>query len=309
MEKRIFKVPSTDASHTLHGVIYLPREAPRGYFHIVHGMTEHIGRYDRLMTDLAEAGYIAFGYDHLGHGYTARDKSELGFIAAKGGDTLLPRDVKAYSDAVFAEYEPIYGKLPYYLMGHSMGSFVTRLAVERHVRPDRYIIMGTGGKNPAAGPGLCLIALIKAFKGPRHISPLIDKLAFGSYNKKFGGGNEADPSPWLTTDNTVRKQYWEDDFCSFKFTVSAMGDLIRMMKDCNRAAWFKRLPKDLPILLVSGADDPVGDYGKGVKQVHTSLETQGMNATCILYEGARHEILNDRTYETVKNDMLHFIES
>ncbi len=309
MNKTVFKVPSTDGIHTLHGVIYLPDGAPRGYFHIVHGMTEHIGRYDRLMTELAEEGYITFGYDHLGHGYTAKDKSELGFIAAKGGDRLLPQDVKAYSDAVFAEYEPIYGKLPYYLMGHSMGSFVTRLAVERHVKPDRYIIMGTGGKNPAAGPGLCLIALIKAFKGPRHISPLIDKLAFGSYNKKFGGGTEADPSPWLTTDNSVRKQYWEDTFCSFKFTVSAMGDLIRMMKDCNRAAWYKNLPKELPILLVSGEEDPVGNYGKGVKEVHKSLEKQGLTAICRLYEGARHEILNDRTYETVKTDILNFINT
>ncbi len=308
MNKLPYFVPSCDGVHTLAGVLYLPEGTPRGYFHIVHGMTEHIGRYDRIMTELCKDGYICFGYDHLGHGNTARNDAELGYIAKKGGDELLCRDVAAFSDAVRAEYARFYGDLPYYLMGHSMGSFVTRLAVERYVKPDRYIIMGTGGKNPAAGAGLALIAVIKLFCGDRHISPLIDKLAFGSYNKRFGGGSKEDPSPWLTNDEDVRKAYYADRFCSFSFTVSAMGDLIRLMKRSNRAAWYKNLSKELPVLLLSGEDDPVGNYGKGVRQVHAALLAQGLSADCILYEGARHEILNDNTYERVKADILAFLQ-
>ncbi len=304
MNKKQFCVPSSDGTHTLRGVVYLPEGEALRYFHIVHGMTEHIGRYDRLMSDMADLGYICFGYDNLGHGNTAENELELGYIAAHGGDDLLCRDVKAFSDAVRAEYGE---ELPYYLMGHSMGSFITRMAVERYVKPEKYIIMGTGGSNPAAGAGLALIALIKLFRSDRAFSPFIDKLAFGGYNKRFGGGSAEDPSPWLTNDRAVRDAYYADPFCTFKFSLSAMGDLIRLMKNANRGAWYKALPEDMPILLLSGAEDPVGNYGKGVLEVCGKLERHGIKAKAILYADARHEILNDFTYEAVKKDILEFL--
>ncbi len=307
MKKVEFGVLSSDKVHTLSGVVYLPECEPKGFFHVVHGMTEHIGRYDRFMTDMAEEGYICFGYDNLGHGNTANDKSELGYIAKKDGHELLARDVKLFSDEVRGKYEDGEKKLPYYLMGHSMGSFITRLALEKYVKPAKYIIMGTGGRNPAAGVGLALISLIKLFYGDRHISKFVDKLAFGSYNKRFGGGTKDNPSPWLTSDISIREKYFVDSFCSFKFTISAMGDLIRLNKITNRGAWFKNIPKDIPILLVSGENDPVGDYGKGIVQVHKGLKKQGVDAKYILYPDGRHEILNDTTYEQTKNDILSFI--
>ncbi len=301
MTKREFFVPSSDKIHTLAGVVYLPEGEAKGYFHIVHGMTEHIARYERIMSDMAVLGYICFGFDNLGHGHTVKDRGELGYIAKKGGDDLLCRDVKVFSDAVMREY----GKKPYYLMGHSMGSFITRLAVEKYVKPDRYVIMGTGGKNAAAGAGLVLIALVKLFKGDKHISKLVDRLAFGSYNKRFAAENN--PSAWLTLDADTRKKYLADGLCSFKFTVSAMGDLVRLNKNSNRTAWYKNMPKELPILLVSGAEDPVGNYGKGVREVCGKLKKHGCRAECIIYEGARHEILNDITYERVKQDIVDFL--
>ena len=297
-------VKSSDGIHNLAGVVYVPETEIKGVYHIVHGMTEHIGRYNRIMNDLAKEGYLCVGYDNLGHGYTARDKSELGYIADKRGWELLAKDVKVFSDAIKAEYGE---NLPYYLMGHSMGSFIVRLAAERFVKPDKLIIMGTGGPNPAAGAGLAIIGLIKLFYGGHHISKLIDNIAFGSYNQKFSD-NDANNSSWLTTDIEVRKKYWSDDFCTFKFTVSAMGDLIKLIKYSNRNAWFKKIPSGMPILLVSGKDDPVGDYGKGVSLVGEKLRKYGKNAKCILYDGARHEILNDFTYDNVKSDILQFIE-
>ncbi len=303
-----FKVSSSDKIHTLAGVVYLPSGEAKGYFHIVHGMTEHIGRYERIMSELAEEGYICFGYDNLGHGNTALNDGELGYIAKKGGDDLLCRDVSVFSDAVIEEYGKKYGRLPYYLMGHSMGSFITRLAVERYVKPDKYIIMGTGGKNPAAGAGLALIAIIKLFFGDRHISRFIDKMAFGSYNKRFSKADESDSSPWLTRDESVRRKYYADKYCSFKFTLSAMADLIRLMKKSNRSAWYKNIDKNLSILLLSGAQDPVGNYGKGVEEVKDSLLRQGCNAKTVIYPDARHEILNDSTYEQVKTDILKFLD-
>ena len=305
IEIKKIKVRSSDGIHDLAGVIYEPDTNIKGIFQIVHGMTEHIGRYDRIMRDLAEEGYLCIGYDQLGHGYTARNKSELGYIARKKGWDLLARDVKVFSDAIRAEY----GKeLPYYLLGHSMGSFVVRLSAEKYAKPDKLIIMGTGGPNPAAGAGLALIELVKLLKGDKHISKLIDKLAFGSYNSKFTDGDKAKGS-WLTTDTEIRKKYWADDFCTFKFTVSAMGDLIRLMKYSNRGAWFKNIPYTLPMLIVSGDEDPVGNYGKGIIFVSEKLKNNGKIAKHILYQGARHEILNDFTYEDVKKDIIEFIEN
>ena len=298
-----FKAPSTDGIHDLAGKVYFPDKFPVGILHILHGMTEHIARYDTFMREMAEAGYITCGYDHLGHGNTAADPSELGFIAEKGGDDLLLRDVKAFSDAVRGEY----GKdLPYVLMGHSMGSFIARLAAEKYVKPHKLIIMGTGGPNPIAGVGLALIGIIKACKGPRHISPFIDNMAFGGYNKRFG--EDAHPKAWLTKDAAVRDAYMADPFCTFPFTISAMGDLIRLTKNANRGAWFKSLPQGLPILLVSGHDDPVGDFGKGVETVCAKLQKVGHPVTCRLYSGYRHEILNDACHDRVVADILDFLK-
>ena len=300
-----YKVLSCDGIHTLSGVIYLPEGEARGFFHVAHGMTEYIGRYDRIMGVLADAGYICFGYDHLGHGHTAKDKSELGFIAQKKGYDLLCRDIKTFSDAVRAEYDPDY-ILPYYLMGHSMGSFIVRLATERYVRPDKLIVMGTGGANPAAPLGIALTELIKLFKGAKHVSKLVYILAFSNYNEKFKKDPDYSARSWLTTDASVRDKYKDDEYCAYRFSVSAMGDLMRLLKYSNRGAWFKKMPK-IPILLVAGSDDPVGNYGKGVRQVEKRLRAKGHDVECHIYEGARHEILNDVSKNAVRNDILEFL--
>ena len=296
-------VPSSDGIHELKGVLYIPESEIKGIYHIVHGMTEHIGRYHRIMSDLAQLGYLTVGYDNLGHGYTARDKSELGYIADKRGWDLLASDVFLFADTIKNEY----GRdLPYYLMGHSMGSFIVRLTAEKYFVPNKLIIMGTGGPNPAAGAGLAVIGVIKAIYGKRHISGLVNKLAFGSYNKRFTDTSEK--GSWLTTDLEVRKKYWADDFCTFKFTVSAMGDLIRLMKYSNRDAWFKKIPSSLPMLLLSGDEDPVSNYGQGIHFIADKLRKNGKRVEYVLYKGARHEILNDFTYDEVKKDIIKFIK-
>ena len=307
-KKQELRVLSSNGTHKLAGVVFVPTTPkPVGFFQVVHGMTEYIGRYERFMSEMAEQGWICFGHDHLGHGHTVNNASELGFIAPENGADLLQRDVKRVADAVIKHYTSEGTKLPYVLMGHSMGSFVVRLAVEKkYVAPDKLIVMGTGGPNPIAGVGLAFIGIIKACKGPRHISPFIDKMAFGGYNKKFDDG-DSDPRAWLTKDGGVREKYANDPFCNYKFTVSAMGDLIRLTKDANRGAWFKSLPEGLPILLVSGRDDPVGDFGKGVETVCARLQKAGHPVTCRLYNGYRHEILNDASHDRVVADILDFL--
>ena len=305
IEKKQFCTTSSDGVHTLKGYVYLPKGEVKGLFHVVHGMTEHISRYDKFLNDMAENGYIAFGYDHLGHGETAIDDSELGYIAKKKGWERLIEDVKVFSDAVRGEFGN--ERMPYILMGHSMGSFIVRLAAERYVKPSHLIIMGTAGKNPACDPAIFLINTIKLFKGEKHISNFMDNVAFGSYNKSFGKNDLSDPKLWLSNDKSAREAYYDDKYCMFKFTISAMGDLMKLIKYSNSGAWYKKLPNDFPILLLSGDSDPVGNFGKGVTEVEKKLRSRGKEVTCKLYEGGRHEILNDIYYEEIVRDVVEFV--
>ena len=302
-----FTTPSSDGKHTLTGFVYCPDREARGYFQIAHGMCEHIGRYERFMSQMAEAGWICFGYDHLGHGRTANDPSEFGFIAEKNGYVYLIDDIKRFADAVIEKYSKEKGvSAPYILMGHSMGSFIVRLATAKHKTPDKLIVMGTAGQNPLANPGIAIISVIKAFKGSHHVSPLVQKLAFGSFNDRFDD-NPNDPSRWLSTNLERRAALRDDKYSGFKFTVSAMKDLVRMNRDCNLKSWYDNMPASTPVLLVSGADDPVGSYSAGVREVEEGLKKRNIPVKCVIYEGARHEILEDFTHDDVVKDILDFI--
>ena len=294
-------VKSTDNIHTLVGKIYIPSGEIKGLFHIVHGMTEHIERYDDLMSYLAENGYVAFGYDHLGHGKTARDDSELGFFASNSGWKILVRDVAAVSKVV----KDMYPEYPLTLYGHSMGSFIARITAEYF--PELYnklIICGSGAKNPMAPAGLFLTSVIGSIMGKKHISKLVLQMAFGGYRKAFKNDG---PHGWLTKDLKLIEKYQNDKFCTFSFTVSAMHDLIKLNSVCNSKQWFENINKQMPIFIISGDKDPVGDFGKGITKVYEKLKLSGANVSCKLYENCRHEIHNDTCREEVKADILAFI--
>lgn len=303
-ETRERNVPSTDGKHTLRGVIYIPEtDCFKGKIELIHGMTEHIARYAKFMSELAESGYIVYAYDQIGHGKTADNDGELGFIADKNGYDALINDVKAFAEDVEREF-PGYKRI---LFGHSMGSFTTRLAVTRYPDiADMYICSGTGGPNPVAGVGLTLAKVISAFKGKKHISGFIDKLAFGTYNDRT---DKRTPYDWLTYDNTIVDAYAKDKFCTFKFTLSAMCDLIYMNKTCNDKKWFASFRKDMPILLISGEEDPVGNYGKGVTQVSDMLTQTGVkDVTLKLFPHNRHEVLNDSGHAESVNTIIKWID-
>ncbi len=297
-EKRIL---SSDQKNTLAGVMYIPNGDIRGIFHLVHGMTEYIGRYQPLFESLASAGYLCCGFDNLGHGNTAREE-DLGFIACENGWNYLVDDVKLFADSIKADHP----HLPYILMGHSMGSFITRIAVSKyHDLADKYICCGTAGSNPAAAAGLLLCKIIKAFRGERAISPFLENMAFGSYNKYFDGDTKYE---WLTKDREIIKKYAADKYCTFPFTVSALHDLMTLLKLCNSKKCFNDTKNDLPILLIAGDMDPVGNYGKGVKEVYDNYKSSGKSdVTIFLYENCRHEIHNDSSREQMTEDILKFI--
>ena len=294
------RIPSADGVHKLYCRVFYPAKKPVGLFHVVHGMTEHIRRYEAFMAEMAAQGYVCFGFDNLGHGYTANDKSELGYLV---NWSCLVKDVRSVSVQMKKEFGE---QLPCYLLGHSMGSFIARCAATPKIW-DKVIFMGTGGPNPAAKAGLAVIRAKIARHGDHAVSPEIEKLVFGAYRTHFK--DENDVIAWLSNKIEVRDDYRRDPFCTFPFTLNGYYTLIKLQSMANSRRWFKSISGDLPILLVSGSDDPVGSYGKGVKAVYQKLLANGKNAQMKLYDGCRHEILNDNCREEVIEDILAFLNA
>lgn len=298
------KFLSTDGKHMLWGKLYLPENGKvNAVVHIVHGMKEYIGRYDSFMKFLTQYGYAAFGYDHIGHGETAAHGGNFGYIAEKGGDRILINDVNLFAKNIMKEFE----EKKYIRFGHSMGSFIVRLA-SLDLVPDALIICGTGGPVAGSWAGVPLCGLIQKFKGGKHVSPLVDNLIFGRSNDLFL--EENNKNAWLCRDESIKAAYAKDPWCTFDFTVAAYGDLIRLNRAANSKKWFKCLNKKMPIMLISGEEDPIGGNGKGVTAVYNRLKTEGANIKVFkLYKKGRHEILNELNSDEIFADILTFINS
>ena len=300
-ELKAIEVPGTDNIHTLKGRIYIPEGEIKGIFHIVHGMCEYIARYDHIFAFLAEKGYVCCGYDNLGHGETAKNKDELGFIAHRNGWKYLVNDVKAFEDAV----RKMFPDKPLYLMGHSMGSFISRIAAENYGDGiEKFIICGTGGPNAAATFGLLLTDIMQLFCGEKHRSKLINNIAFGAYNKAFGDKPRT-PNDWLSADTDNVDRYMADPMCGAEATVGLFRQMLRGLRFNQTPRNIDKMDKDAPILLIAGQSDPVGDMGAGVRRTHDAFKRAGIkDVTLKLYPGLRHEILNEAAMQdTVYGDI------
>ncbi len=276
-------------------------KAPKAILQIAHGMAEYIERYDDFAKFMVKNGFVVFGNDHLGHGDTAKTEEDLGFFADKNGYKLLAQDVHTLTGIAKKEYD----RLPIILLGHSMGSFVARLYASKYSSDiDGAIFMGTSGSNPVGGIGIFIVNLISLFKGEHHRSPFIDKLAFGSYNKSFTDAKT--PFDWLSTERSNVTKYINDDKCGYLFTLSGYRDLMKILGAVSKKDWAEKIRKDLPVLLISGSEDPVGGLTKGVSEVYDKLKNAGIEKLDLKFvDGKRHEILNEdnkaETYDFVLN--------
>lgn len=285
------------------GVIYIPEGTPKAILQISHGMCEYIGRYDSFMGYMAQQGFIVAGNDHLGHGDSS-EEADYGFFGEKDGYIHFIEDLHQMTVIVKQEY----GDLPCFLLGHSMGSFIARLYLSKYGSElDGAIICGTGGPNPMAGIGIRLAGRTCRKKGPRFRSKVLDKMAFGSFNKKCKPCRTS--KDWLTRDTAIVDQYLNDPKCMFLFTAAGFRDLLTLSSRANSKQWYESLSTDLPILLIAGDSDPVGNYGKGVKKVFRNLQKQGVrDVSMILYPEGRHEILNEINRQQVFENTENWIK-
>lgn len=283
--------------------IYEPECEIRAIVQIVHGMCEHVEMYEPLIDFLCDHGIAVCAHDHQGHGNSVTDPDDYGYFDKAEGWKTLVMDVNKLNQFVRREYPDI----PFFLLGHSMGSFVARLyTVCFGDTIDGAIYMGTSGPVFGTFAGICLVKFLKMIKGDRYRSKLVDLIAFGAYNKRYL--EEKDAWAWLCHDRDFRKLYVTDERNSFIFTLSGFDDLLSMVHRMSVGKWYRMLPKDMPYLLLSGTEDPVGQYGKGVMKVVNKMRRHGCsNVTLKLYEGDRHVLIREADQDQVMKDLMRWL--
>lgn len=306
MKTKEYSFKSATGVCDIYGCQYIPDdEDVKAVLVMHHGMAEHQGRYRDFFEYLTSKGLAVFMHDMANHGKSNKDFNETGYFGEHDGYKNLVKDLKTTFDKAKAEYPD----KKFVVMGHSMGSFIVRCFTAWYADAgfDAAIYMGTGGANPVAGVGDALSAMVAKIKGSKYKSKLIDSLTFGSYNNKFEKRTNCD---WLTADTQIVDEYIADKYCGFLFSVQGMNDLVKLNINANTKQWYESVPKDIPILVISGAMDPVGNYAKGIKEVYNGLKSTGHSkAQMKLYDKGRHEILNELNKNDVYNDIYSFIEN
>lgn len=303
--KREFTWLSRDGITRIHGIEWTPDGEVKAVLQMCHGMVEYIDRYDEFARFLCGHGYCVIGHDHLGHGQSVQDEESYGFFHETKGNEYVIGDIHKLREMGQKKYPGV----PYFMLGHSMGSFFIREYMELYGKGlDGVIVMGTGMQPmPVLVAGKMLCRVIAAFKGWRYRSKLVDNMAFGSYNKRFEPART--DKDWLTKDEKHVDAYLGNPWCTFRFTVNAYYHMFRAIQFLQKKENIRRIPSDLPLFFVAGADDPVGNFGKNVKKAGENCRKCGVkDVTIKLYPNDRHEILNETDRQTVYEDLLRWMD-
>lgn len=303
-KKEEFTFDSRDGETKLHAVRWVPDGKALCIVQIVHGMAEYIERYEELAQFLAQKGILVTGDDHLGHGKSVPEDGTYGYFCEQDPATVVVRDVHRLKKITQEDYPGV----PYVILGHSMGSFILRNYLFRYgTGIEGAIICGTGSQpQPLVKVCQAVAAIQGAFLGDAHVAKMIDKLAFGNYNKKIA--NAKTPFDWLCRDEKIVDAYMKDKWCGFTFTVNGFKTLFRLLDRLNQKDNLAKMPKDLPVYFIAGDMDPVGNYGEGVKKAYEDFCQAGMEKVTIkLYPGGRHELLNEMNKIQVYGEIYTWI--
>ena len=309
---------SADKVSTIHAVRWLPEGAAadgsgakvKAVLQITHGMVEYIERYEPFAGYLADHGFAVFGHDHIGHGESVKGPEEWGIMHADDPSDIMVEDIFTNFRIIKEQYPD----LPYFILGHSMGSYMLRkylsVKAEELAGVNGAIIMGTGTEPDATiGAGLAMAKLLAKFKGRDYRSTFMAKMAFGKPYKKYDMTGKDLSNSWLTKDEAIVKKYYSDPKCTYTFSLNGYIGLISSTKFDNDPANIAKIPKDLPVLFVSGDQDPVGNFGQGVKAACEKFKNAGLtDVTLRLFEGDRHEVLNELDKEKVFAELKDWME-
>ena len=301
-----FEFPSWDGVSTIHAMLWQPKGPARGVVQLIHGMSEHIERYDAFARFLAGNGFIVVGHDHIGHGHSVASKQQLGHMPAETGADVLVEDV----DTLRFIAASAFPDLPYFIFGHSMGSFVLRVYLTRHAQGlSGAILCGTGNQPPIASlAGNALAQLGSMVRGETAKSDLIHSMADGAFSNAIE--NPRTDFDWISANRSNVDAYMDDDLNGFQFTLGGYASLTRLTLLAASLEHAKKIPNGLPLLFIAGARDPVGDNGKGVRAAADLMRRAGaQDVDVIIYDGMRHEILNEKDAMLVFDDELDWIEA
>lgn len=294
---------SVDGKTTIHGVKWIPERGEyHGILQITHGMVEFIERYAPFAEYLCERGFLVVGHDHLGHGGSVISQEEWGYFRKENPSDALVEDMHQLRMLIQKENPDI----PYFMLGHSMGSYMLRKYLCLHSEGlAGAIVMGTGCMpDVTMKMGLLLCKIIGSIKGDHYRSSFLQSLSYSKPYKKYDLYGKDHANSWLTKDVEIVKGYYAEPRCTFLFTVNGYQGLMESVLYDNQVENIRKTNRNLPLFFVSGAEDPVGDCGKGVMEVYRKYKLAGCtDITYRLYEGDRHEILNEMDKEHVFSDI------
>lgn len=302
---------SNDGHSTIHCVKWVPDCEPVAVLQIVHGMVEYIERYDEFAKYLNTKGYLVVGHDHIGHGHSVANDSDLGVMTGKHPSDHMVEDIFTHYQMTKKENPSI----PYFIMGHSMGSYMTRkfLSVKANDISGitGAVIMGTGFEPTATCTmGLTVISILSFFRGKNYRSAFVRDMTYSAPYKAYDCYGNDYTNSWLSKNTENVSKYYNDKYCTYMFTLNAYKGLVEATKFDSIPANIAKMRKDMPLLVVSGADDPVGNCGKGTTEAADAFKAAGIkDVTLKLFENDRHEILNELDREAVSEYIFNWLEA
>ncbi len=288
----------------IHCTKWVPSGEPTATVQLAHGMAEHVGRYDGLARRLTEKGWIVYGNDHRGHGRSVPEGEVPGHMGEDGFDHAV--EVVHRLAQTIAEAHP---GTKHVLFGHSMGSFMVQRMLYAHPDDaDVAVLSGSNGKPPALATAGRYVARLERMRlGPRGKSKVLDALSFGDFNKKFKPNRTA--FDWISSDPAEVDAYVEDPMCGFLCTTQTWIDLLDALPSLTAPENVARIPKELPIYVVSGGADPVGESGRGVMRLVDAYRGAGLRGVEVrLYPNGRHEMLHERNADEVIDALIGWLE-
>ncbi len=284
--------------------IYSPTKPVQAVLQLSHGMNEYVERYEEFITFLCVNGIAVIGNDHLGHGNSADCDDHLGYFAIEKGWQYIIKDLAKVTMIAVNEFPG----LPLFLLGHSMGAIIARAFMAKYAcRLSGVILLGTTPSKKLADAGIILAKYLCKTKGVKYRPSKIQRVLLELSNFKVA--TKRTNYDWICSDSNVVTEYLKDKKCNFEFTASAYLDLLYMQVYISQKSWYLKIPKLLPVLILSGAEDPVGNFGEGPKELFYNLSKSGSkDVSMTLYEGKRHEIINETNKYKVYHDILYWIK-